>query len=163
VKPAATETSATPTTTTSHTETATVQPQITTPQAPASPLAGEQIKWQVISGGGVRGTSTSYVLSGTVGQTAAGPGTSTNFKANQGYWQNFATSCCVGVTGDVNVNGSVNLADLSGLVSFLTGGGYVPPCQGEADINASGTINLADLSALVSFLTGGGYVLPSCA
>jgi hypothetical protein len=71
-------------------------------------------------------------------------------------------SCCVGVTGDVNYNGSVNLADLSSLVSYLTDFGYQPFCLKEADVNASGTVNLADLSSLVSYLTGGGYVLPSC-
>jgi hypothetical protein len=47
--------------------------------------SGEQIKWQVIGGGGGRGISTNYVLTGTVGQTAAGPATSTNFKINQGF------------------------------------------------------------------------------
>jgi hypothetical protein len=69
---------------------------------------------------------------------------------------------CVGVTGNVNAAGGVDLADLSALVSYLTGGGYVLTQRGEADVNANGTIDLADLSALVSYLTGGGYVLPPC-
>jgi hypothetical protein len=71
-------------------------------------------------------------------------------------------SCCVGTTGNVNMAGGVDLADLSALVSFLTGGGYVLTCTAEANVNKAGAVDLADLSALVSYLTGGGYVLPAC-
>jgi len=71
-------------------------------------------------------------------------------------------SCCVGTTGNVNMTGIVDLADLSALVSYLTGGGYVLSCQPEANVNSAGIVDLADLSALVSYLTGGGYVLPNC-
>jgi len=70
--------------------------------------------------------------------------------------------CCVGTTGNVNVAGIVDLSDLSALVSYLTGGGYILPCEEEANINAAGIVDLSDLSALVSYLTGGGYVLPGC-
>ena len=70
--------------------------------------------------------------------------------------------CCEGTTGNVNMTGIVDLADLSALVSYLTGGGYVLPCPEEANVNATGIVDLADLSALVSYLTGGGYVLPNC-
>jgi len=133
------------------------------PTSVAVPNAGEQIKWQVISGGGNRGTSASYVLSGTVGQMAVGLGTSASYKINQGFWQNFApTSCCTGTTGNVNMAGIVDLSDLSALVSYLTGGGYVLTCIPEANINSAGIVDLSDLSALVSYLTGGGYVLPNC-
>jgi len=71
--------------------------------------------------------------------------------------------CCSGERGNVNQTGIVDLADLSALVSYLTGGGYAPGCTNEANVNASGIVDLADLSALVSYLTGGGYVLPNCA
>jgi len=70
--------------------------------------------------------------------------------------------CCVGVRGNVNYVGIVDLADLSALVSYLTGGGYTLPCPNEANVNGIGIVDLADLSALVSYLTGGGYVLPNC-
>ena len=75
---------------------------------------------------------------------------------------NYSTSCCTGTTGNVNMVGIVDLSDLSALVSYLTGGGYVLPCQPEANINTVGIVDLSDLSALVSYLTGGGYVLPNC-
>jgi len=70
--------------------------------------------------------------------------------------------CCDGVRGNVNMSGIVDLADLSALVSYLTGGGYVIPCADEANVNSSGIVDLADLSALVSYLTGGGFELPIC-
>jgi hypothetical protein len=70
--------------------------------------------------------------------------------------------CCIGVTGNVNYGGIVDLTDLSALVSYLTGGGYILPCPNEANVNTAGIVDLADLSALVSYLTGGGYVLPPC-
>jgi hypothetical protein len=70
--------------------------------------------------------------------------------------------CCLGTTGNVNGSGIVDLADLSALVSYLTGGGYVLPCVPEANVNDTGIVDLADLSALVSYLTGGGFVLPNC-
>lgn len=70
--------------------------------------------------------------------------------------------CCQGVTGNVNMSGIVDLSDLSALVSYLTGGGYVLPCSKEANVNSSGIVDLSDLSSLVSYLTGGGYVLPGC-
>jgi hypothetical protein len=62
----------------------------------------------------------------------------------------------------VNYTGIVDLADLSALVSYLTGGGYVLPCPNESNVNATGIVDLSDLSSLVSYLTGGGYVLPAC-
>ena len=70
--------------------------------------------------------------------------------------------CCIGTTGNVNDAGIVDLGDLSALVSFLTGGGYILPCEEEANINNVGIVDLSDLSALVSYLTGGGYALPNC-
>jgi hypothetical protein len=132
----------------------------TRPLTAAAPNAGEQIKWQVISGGGSKGTSTSYVLTGTVGQTAAGPTSSTNYKVNQGFWQSF--SCCVGKRGNVNLIGIIDSADLASLVSYLTGGGFSIPCYDAANVNGSGIVDSADLAALVSYLTGGGFVPPNC-
>lgn len=72
------------------------------------------------------------------------------------------SNCCVGTTGDVNKIDIVDLSDLTALVSFLTGGGYILPCTAEANVNNIGIVDLADLTALVSFLTGGGFVLPNC-
>ncbi len=124
----------------------------------ATPAAGEQITWQVISGGGNRTTSASYIVMATVGQTAAGPVASFNYRVNQGFWQNFAavTSCCIGTTGNVNesVSESPDLSDLSLLIAYLT---VTPrptlPCLPEANINTTGSIDLSDLSLLIAYLT----------
>lgn len=70
--------------------------------------------------------------------------------------------CCVGSTGNVNMIGSVDLSDLTALVQYLTGYGYVPLCIEEANINNVGIVDLSDLSALVSHLTGGDFVFPPC-
>jgi hypothetical protein len=70
--------------------------------------------------------------------------------------------CCQGMTGDINVNGAVDLADLSYLVSYLTGGVSSLPCPTEGNTNGVGTVDLADLSLLVSFLTGGGGLPVYC-
>lgn len=74
----------------------------------------------------------------------------------------FAWNCCLDITGNVNMSGTVDLADLSLLVAYLTGGGIELPCPEEANVNGVGIVDLADLSALVSYLTGGGFVLPAC-
>ena len=71
-------------------------------------------------------------------------------------------SCCTGTTGNVNMLGIVDLSDLSALISYLTGGGYLLPCASEANVNNAGIVDLSDLSALISYLTGAGYVLPNC-
>ncbi|PWB68507.1 hypothetical protein C3F09_11515, partial [candidate division GN15 bacterium] len=60
-------------------------------------------------------------------------------------------SCCSDATGNVNMTGVVDLSDLSALVSYLSGGGYVLPCVDAANVNGLGIVDLADLSALVSY------------
>ena len=70
--------------------------------------------------------------------------------------------CCLGKRGNVNLIGITDLADLSALVSYLTGSGFKLVCSSSANVNGSGIVDLADLSALVSYLTGGGFVLPNC-
>jgi uncharacterized protein (TIGR02145 family) len=72
------------------------------------------------------------------------------------------SSCCQGKRGNVNGLGTIDLGDLSALVSYLTGGGFVLSCPEAADVNGVGNIDLGDLSALVSYLTGSGYVPLNC-
>jgi hypothetical protein len=71
-------------------------------------------------------------------------------------------SCCIGTTGNVNLIGAVDLADLSLLVSFLTGGVPSLPCPEEANANGQGAVDLADLSLLVAVLTGAPGSFASC-
>jgi tartrate-resistant acid phosphatase type 5 len=70
-------------------------------------------------------------------------------------------SCCRGKVGNVNQWGIVDLADLSAVVSYMTGGGWALPCFEEGDLTGDGEVNLADLSHLVSYLVG-QIELPIC-
>ncbi len=124
-------------------------------------MAGEQIKWQVLSSGGSRGISTNYVVSGTVGQTAAGTGTSTNYKVSHGYWQNFAPASCCVKAGDANNNGTVNALDVTFIINFLYKHGPAPVCPAQADVNGNGVTNALDVTYLINFLYKHGPA-PKC-
>ena len=118
---------------------------------------GEQIKWQVISGGATNGSSTNYSLMGTVGQTAVGSGSSTNYGINHGYWQNFTSGAgCCNLPGDFNDDGSVDISDLTAMVDFMFGGGPAAVCADEADVNGDNGIDISDLTYRVDFMFGGG-------
>ncbi|MBK7092615.1 MAG: dockerin type I repeat-containing protein [bacterium] len=126
-----------------------------------SPSAGETMKWQVVSGGGTtNGTSAGFKLSSTVGQTAAGPGSSASYKLNQGFQQNFtAASSCL--CGDADGSGSITISDAVFLISYIFGGGAAPnpTCNGDAD--GSGAITISDAVFLISYIFGGGPT-PHC-
>jgi uncharacterized protein (TIGR02145 family) len=70
-----------------------------------------------------------------------------------------AYNCC---PGNVNGTNSIDLADLSSLSSYLTGGGYILPCQVSANVNGQSAVDLADLSALINYLSGGQSTIPAC-
>jgi hypothetical protein len=127
----------------------------------ADEKAGEQIKWQVLSGGGTKGASTNYKLDGTVGQTAVGKGVSTNYNLLHGYWQDFASASCCDKPGDANNNGTVNIQDITYLINYLYKGGPQPPCLEEGDANGSGLTNIQDITYLINFLYKGGPA-PKC-
>jgi hypothetical protein len=50
---------------------------------------GFDLSWYVVSGGGGNSESGDYVLSSTVGQTAAGESTSGGIIQTHGFWQTF--------------------------------------------------------------------------
>ena len=54
------------------------------------------------------------------------------------------------VSGDVNLDGVVNLLDVAPFVSALTGGDF----QSEADVNCDGAVNLLDVAPFVDILAG---------
>jgi hypothetical protein len=118
-------------------------------------MVGEQIKWQVIGGGGTAASSVGYKLNGTVGQTATTLVTSVGYRTQQGYWN--GAMCCF-KEGDFNHNGTVNVVDVTSTVSFLFQGGPAAPCKEEADVTDNGGVNVVDLTTLVAFLFSGGSV-----
>jgi len=139
------------------TQTSALQTQ-SQPIAPANPLTGEQIKWEVISSGGGKGISTNYALSGTVGQTAAGQGSSTNYKINQGFWQNF--SCCL-KAGDANHDSKCNVGDAVYLINYVFKNGSAPSCRQEGDANADSKVNVGDAVYLINYVFKAGAT-PNC-
>ncbi len=158
------------------TEATAVKPEKAPPasQAPAEPATGEQINWQVISSGGTKGSSTSYRLNGTLGQTAVGYGSSASYGLSHGFWQEFgAVTCCNhdGLRGDYNSDNAINVADLTAMVDYLFFSGPPPACVDdpgpppvypEGDYNGDGALNVADLTALVDFLFFSGPAPAPC-
>ena len=120
-----------------------------------SPAAGEQIKWQVIAAGGAKGTSTNYVLSGTAGQTAVGPGSSTAYKVLQGYWQNFVVGPSY-TCGDANGDAVVDIADAVYLINYMFKGGPAPAPLDAGDANCDSIIDIADAVYLINYMFKGG-------
>lgn len=72
--------------------------------------------------------------------------------------------CCWQRRGNLNgdVNQTIDLADLSYLINFLTIPGTKLGCEAEANINGVGIVDLADLSYLVAYLTAGGNPPAPC-
>lgn len=133
------------------------------PPAVADPKTGEQLKWQVVGSGGTRGTSTNYIVSGTVGQTAVGGGGSTSYGVNQGFWQNFVPLCddC----GDANSDGTVDISDAVFLIAYIFSGGGAPAdCvipHGMGDANGDSAVDISDAVYLIAHIFSGGDA-PHC-
>lgn len=122
---------------------------------------GEQIKWQLISSGGGEGTSTSYKLNASVGQTATELAISTSYRVYQGYWQNFETGSCCVTAGDADHNGIINLKDITFLIKFLYQSGPDPTCMDEGNADGVNPVNLKDITYLIKFLYQSGPA-PKC-
>ena len=56
--------------------------------------------------------------------------------------------------GDVNGDGTVNVADIFYMINFLFAGGPAP--IGSGDVNGDGFTNVADIFYLINFLFAGG-------
>ncbi len=127
---------------------------------------GEQINWQVISGGGGSASSPNYMLTGTIGQPVVGHSTSASYAVNAGFWQNFSSSggCCIGDRGNVNGDAmdAVDISDVIYLVDYSFGTGPAPGCTEEADVNGDGTLDISDLVYLVDYSFGTGPPPVAC-
>jgi hypothetical protein len=122
----------------------------------ARPQTGENIEWRVLSGGGTRGASASYILEGTVGQTATGMGASAAYNIHHGFWQTFAPASCCDMAGDANNDGKVNVGDAVYLIGYVFRGGPGPPCLQEGDANGDSKINVGDAVYIISYVFRGG-------
>lgn len=57
-----------------------------------------------------------------------------------------------GLPGDVNGDGSVDVADISSVISFMAGS--APEYEITADVNGDGTVDVADISSIISIMAG---------
>jgi hypothetical protein len=64
--------------------------------------------------------------------------------------------CCIGIRGDANGSGAINVADASFLMAYLKSIGPAPPCFEEADVNGRGTISIPDVTYLMAYLKSVG-------
>jgi hypothetical protein len=74
------------------------------------------------------------------------------------HWQQFTLHVGFGegTPGDVNVDGEVNVGDVTSLVGYLFGGAAEPMLPNLADVDASCSINVVDLTYLVAYLFASG-------
>lgn len=70
--------------------------------------------------------------------------------------------CCEDIRGDINGDGSVNITDLTLLVTHLFSGGAAPECFEEGDADGNGSIIISDITYLVSYLFRGGPPPAGC-
>ena len=71
--------------------------------------------------------------------------------SNPGYFTDKNAS----LRGDVNGDGSVNIADVTALIDLLLGGSTIS--NPVADCNLDGTVNIADVTALIDYLLSGTW------
>lgn len=62
----------------------------------------------------------------------------------------------VPLTGDVNADHEVNIADINAAIDLMMGGGYTP----AADVNSDGELSIADVNAIIDIILGCGEPTP---
>lgn len=58
------------------------------------------------------------------------------------------------IKGDVNGDGAVNVADISAIISVMSGVGADSVSVSAADVNGDGAVNVADISSVISIMAG---------
>ena len=64
-------------------------------------------------------------------------------------------SAPVGMKGDVDNSGTINIADVTALIDYLLSGGDINVMN--ADVDGSGSINIADVTGLIDYLLTGNF------
>ncbi|MEE9442813.1 MAG: dockerin type I repeat-containing protein [candidate division Zixibacteria bacterium] len=124
--------------------------------SPTEPESGEQIKWQVISSGSGKSTSTTYTLIGTAGQTAVGFGSSTSYDLNHGFWKESGESPAPYICGDANGDDYVNVGDAVFIINHVFKGGPAPDPVCSGDANDDDGVNVGDAVYLINHVFKGG-------
>ncbi|MFH2055964.1 MAG: dockerin type I repeat-containing protein [bacterium] len=123
-----------------------------------APVSGEQIDWQVVSGGASLGASPAFKLAGTAGQTATGGGSSSTFRVREGFWLSQGVGCDC---GDANSDGIKNITDAVFLINYIFSSGPEPTplCQGDA--NGDTIANITDAVYVIAYIFSSGPA-PHC-
>jgi hypothetical protein len=119
-----------------------------------SSASAESIGRQTISAGSCIGTSSAFVLGGTVGQTAVGHGSSSNIGVSQGFWTQ--TGGVDYLCGDADASGAVDIDDVVYLISYIFSGGPAPDPVESGDADCSGGIDIDDVVYLIAYIFSGG-------
>lgn len=84
------------------------------------------------------------------------PSDAVNNYKNDDIWRFFyhIEGITMTVRGDVNGDGSVNIADVTALIDLLLTGGTAPA---SADATDDGSVNIADVTALIDYLLSGSW------
>ncbi len=114
---------------------------------------GEEIDWQVPSGGDIKATSATYRRSATMGQSFAGNAGSASYELVYGFWQAFAEG---GMCGDANGDETINVADTVYIISYIFKGGPAPDPLCVGDANGDDAVNVADTVYLTTYIFKGG-------
>jgi hypothetical protein len=130
--------------------------------APAAKEKGRQIKWQIVCTGGACGNNNSakvmvlpdfWAMCGSAGQTAVGPGSSSSFGMNSGYWQETLSGF---MRGDVNKDGIIDMSDAIYLLNYLFRYGPEPNPYALGDANSDGEIMVEDAIFLLNYVLRNG-------
>ena len=103
------------------------------------------------NGNGVIDDSDRFIVEALLGRTFEEAGYNLAADVDNSGVIDFADLAFFCTQGDVNLDGNVDLLDVSLFVVFLNAGIY----RCEADINADGSVNLLDVSPFVDLLSGG--------
>ncbi len=66
------------------------------------------------------------------------------------------TRACCANAGDVDNSGSINISDVTFLISRIFAGRAAPRCCAAADANGNGAVNIADVTFLIARIFAGG-------
>jgi hypothetical protein len=111
-----------------------------------STISAGVVDWHVLSEGGVKTTSQTCVISGSIGQTAVGWISADSSRVHQGYWQRFY------LCGDCNGDEVINISDAVHLIAYIFSGGPPPWPYAAGDVNCDGTVNISDAVYLIAYI-----------
>jgi len=108
------------------------------------------IDWYTIDGGGGTSSSSTYTISGTIGQHDAGLLIGPTYTVQGGFWAFPAGTGCLDCPADYNQDGGVTGDDIAAFFADYEAG------AGCADTNLDGGITGDDIAAYFSIYEAGG-------